>query len=150
VPADNPAGIATPADLAKAGVTIIAAGDTVPITKYAAQLVQNLAKETGYPADFVAAYARNIASKEDNVKQLIGKIELGEGDAGIVYVTDAKASSKVKSIEVPDSANVPATYDGVVVKASRNAAAAKAFLDWFAGRDGQAILAELGFLPPAS
>jgi molybdate transport system substrate-binding protein len=150
VPADNPAGIATPADLAKAGVTIIAAGDTVPITKYATQLVQNLAKETGYPADFVAAYARNIASKEDNVKQLIGKIELGEGDAGIVYVTDAKASSKVKTIAVPDSANVPATYDGVVVKASRNAAAAKAFLDWFAGRDGQAILAELGFLPPAS
>jgi molybdate transport system substrate-binding protein len=150
VPADNPAGIATPADLAKAGVTIIAAGDTVPITKYATQLVQNLAKETGYPADFVAAYARNIASKEDNVKQLIGKIELGEGDAGIVYVTDAKASSKVKTIAVPDSANVPATYDGVVVKASRNAPAAKAFLDWFAGRDGQAILAELGFLPPAS
>jgi len=150
VPADNRAGIATPADLAKAGVTIIAAGDTVPITKYATQLVQKLAKETGYPADFVADYTRNIASKEDNAKQLIGKIELGEGDAGIVYVTDAKASSKVRTIEVPDSANVPATYGGVVVTASRNAAAAKAFLDWFAGRDGQAILAELGFLPPAS
>ena len=77
------------------------------------------------------------------------KIELGEGDAGIVYVTDAKASDKVTPVDVPDVANIPATYDGVVVKASKDAAAAKAFLDWFAGPDGQAILSELGFLPPA-
>ena len=121
---------------------------TVPITKYATQLVANLAKQAGYPADFVAAYTANIVSREDNVKALIAKVELGEGDAGIVYVTDAKASTKVKTIDVPDSANVPATYDGVVVKASRNAAAARAFLDWFAGPDGQAILGSLGFLPP--
>jgi molybdate transport system substrate-binding protein len=149
VPADNPAGIASPADLAKAGVKVIAAGDTVPITKYTTQLVANLANEAGYPADFVAAYTANIASKEDNVKAVIAKIELGEGDAGIVYLTDAKASSKVRTIDVPDSANVPATYDGVVVKASANAGAARAFLDWFAGPDGRAILGALGFLPPS-
>ena len=57
-------------------------------------------------------------SKEDNVKAVVAKIELGEGDAGIVYVTDAAASDKVKTVDVPDSANVPATYAGVVVKAS--------------------------------
>jgi molybdate transport system substrate-binding protein len=80
---------------------------------------------------------------------VVAKIELGEGDAGIVYVTDAKASTKVTTIDVPASANVPATYAGVVVKASKNVAAAKAFLDWFAGPDGQAILSGLGFLPPS-
>ncbi len=148
VPADNPAGIQSPADLAKAGIKVIAAGDAVPITKYATLLVGNLAKEAGYPADFAAKYTANIASKEDNVKAIIAKIELGEGDAGIVYVTDAKASTKVKTIDVPDSANVPATYSGVVVKASTNATAAHAFLDWFAGPDGQAILGTFGFLPP--
>lgn len=146
VPADNPAGITAPADLAKAGVRVIAAGDEVPITKYATQLIDNLAKEGGYPADFVDAYAANVASKEDNVKAVVAKIELGEGDAGIVYVTDAKASSNVVAIAIPLSANVPATYDGVVVKGSRNAAAGKAFLDWFAGPEGQAILGGLGFL----
>jgi len=150
VPTANPAGIASPKDLATPDVKVIAAGDEVPITKYATQLVDNLAKESGYPADFAATYAANIASKEDNVKAVVAKIELGEGDAGIVYVTDAKASDKVTPIDVPDSADVPATYDGVVVKASRNAAAGTAFLDWFAGPEGQAILSDLGFLPPAS
>jgi molybdate transport system substrate-binding protein len=147
-PPNNPAGIASPADLARPGIKVIAAGDSVPITKYATQLVANLAKEAGYPADFAAAYAANIASKEDNVKAVVAKIELGEGDAGIVYVTDAKASTKVMTIEVPDTANVPATYAGVVVKASAHVDAARAFLNWFAGPDGQAILGGFGFLPP--
>ena len=149
VPAGNPAGITSPADLARAGVKIIAAGDTVPITRYATQLVENLSKETGYPADFASSYAANIASKEDNAKALIAKIELGEGDAGIVYATDAKASDSVATIPVPDADNVPATYDGVVLKASARVAAARAFLDWFAGAGGRAILTGLGFLAPS-
>jgi len=148
VPTANPAAIRTPADLARSGVKIIGAGDAVPITRYATQLVANLAREPGYPSDFVAAYGRNIASKEDNVKAIVAKIELGEGDAGIVYVTDANASTKVSTVDVPDAANVPAMYAGVVVKTSSNASAAQAFLDWFGGPDGQAILASFGFLPP--
>ena len=147
VPADNPAAIQTPADLARAGVKVIAAGDGVPITMYATRLVDNLAREAGYPVDFAAAYAANIVSREDNVKAVVAKIELGEGDAGVVYVTDAAASGSVWSVEVPDSANVPATYAGIVVKASANPAAAGAFLAWFAGPAGQAILATFGFLP---
>jgi molybdate transport system substrate-binding protein len=147
-PTDNPGGVATPFDLAKDGLRVVAAGDEVPITKYATQLVDNLAGEAGAPADFATAYAANIVSKEDNVAAVRAKIEVGEGDAAIVYVTDAAASDKVATIEVPDAANVPATYAGVVVKASSNTEAARAFLDWFAGPDGQAILADFGFLPP--
>jgi len=147
VPTSNPAGIASPADLARPGIKVIAAGDSVPITKYATQLVANLAREPGYPADFVAAYTANIASREDSVKAAVAKIELGEGDAAIVYVTDAKASTKVTPIAVPDSANVRATYAGVVVKESASAAEATALLAWLAGPDGQAILRSFGFLP---
>jgi molybdate transport system substrate-binding protein len=148
VPGDNPAGIVTPKDLAKPGLKVVAAGDEVPITKYAEQLVANLAEEPGYPADFAADYSKNVVSQEDNVKGIVAKIELGEGDAGIVYVTDATASGKVGTVAVPDGTNVPATYAGVVVKASPNQDAATAFLDWFAGPDGQAILSDFGFLPP--
>ena len=148
VPTDDLAGITTPADLARKGVKVVAAGDEVPITKYAKQLVENLAKETGYPADFEAAYTANVVSKEDNVKAVIAKIELGEGDAGIVYVTDAKMSTKVRTVDVPDDANVPATYAGVVVKASGHADSAQTFLGWLASPDGQAIFATFGFLAP--
>ena len=118
IPTDNPAGISSWRDLAKDGLKVIAAGEEVPITKYATQLVDNLAAQPDAPAGFANAYAANIVSREENVKALIAKIELGEGDAGIVYVTDAAASTKVETIDVPGDANVPATYAGVVVKAS--------------------------------
>ena len=149
VPSGDPGGVVTPLDLARPGLKIVAAGRAVPITKYAEEAVANLARQPGYPADFVAAYAANIVSREDNVTALLAKVELGEGDAGIVYVTDARTTATVQTIDIPTAANVLATYDGVVIKSSRNAAAAQAFLDWFVGPDGQAILTSFGFLPPA-
>lgn len=148
IPIDNPGGLTGPFDLAKRGVRVVAAGDEVPITKYAKQLVHNLAREASAPPAFAASYAANVVSKEDNVAGVRAKIELGEGDAAIVYLTDAAASDTVATITVPDGVNVPATYAGVVVRASANVAAAHAFLDWFAGPDGRAILAGFGFLPP--
>lgn len=149
VPPANPAGIKTPADLARTGLKFVAAGDTVPITKYANMLLANLAKQPSYPAGFVAAVSANIVSKEDNVAAVVSKIELAEGDAAIVYVTDAStAGSKVTTITVPTAANVPATYGAVAVKASSNAAAAAAFISWLVSPGGQAILAKYGFLPP--
>jgi molybdate transport system substrate-binding protein len=149
VPTDNPADIATPADLAKAGVKIVAAGDEVPITRYAKRLVENLARQSGYPADFEADYTSNVVSKEDNVKAIIGKLDLGEGDAAIVYATDALASTLVRTIDVPDSANVPAQYAGVVVKTSAHQEPARTFLGWLRSPDGQSVLASFGFLPPS-
>jgi len=148
VPKDNPAGITSPKDLARAGVDIIAAGDAVPITKYAKQLVVKLAALPGYSATFAADYAANVVSKEENVSAVVGKIELGQGDAGIVYLTDAAASTKVATVDVPPEANVPVKYGGVVVKATSHAAEAQAFLTWLTGAQGQAVLAGFGFRPP--
>jgi len=148
-PAAKPV-ITDPKDLAKAGTKVIAAGADVPITKYANQVVANLAKVSGYPANFEAAYKANIVSMETNVSGIVTKVGTGEGDAGIVYVTDAKASKDVKAVEIPAEANVPATDAGVVVKASSHVPTAHAFLDWVAGPEGQAILATFGFLPPSS
>lgn len=148
VPAGDPAGIQSPADLARPGVRIIAAGPAVPISTYAAQLVESLAGEPGYPAGFSATYAANVVSREDDVKAVVAKVALGEGDAAIVYATDARATSGIATVELPDSANVLARYDGVIVKGTVNASAARAFLDWLVGPDGQAILHRSGFLPP--
>lgn len=148
VPSSNPAGIHAPSDLARSGVKIVAAGPAVPITAYASRLVSNLAALPGYPPSFAAAYDANVVSREDNVAAVLAKVELGEGDAGIVYATDAQASAKVTIVAMPTGANVRATYGGVVIRASRQPAAAAAFLAWLGGPAGQAILASFGFLPP--
>ena len=149
-PKGNPGGLKSPFDLARPGVRILAAGDDVPITAYARRLVDNLASHADAPADFAASYEANVVSKEDNVSAVRSKIELGEGDAAIVYASDAAESAKVDTIDIPDAANVSATYAGVVVKGSQNAAAAHAFLDWLTGSEGQTILGDFGFLRPTS
>ena len=138
-----------PADLADPGVKVIAAGDAVPITKYANQVVASLASLNGYPAWFADAYAANVVSREDDVKAVVAKIELGEGDAAIVYRTDALAADAVAVMKIPDAANVVASYAGVVLESSTHGAEAAAFLDWLTGSEGQAILASHGFSPPA-
>ena len=134
----------------EAGVRIIAAGDEVPITRYATQLVENLAAEAdGYPADFAAAYAANIVSKEDNVgASLSRRSSSARAMQGSSTSPTLPRRTRSTPIEVPDAANVPATYAGVVVGASPNQDAAAAFLDWLAGPDGQAVLSSFGFLPP--
>jgi molybdate transport system substrate-binding protein len=147
VPASNPAGIASLADLAKPGVKIVAAAEGVPIQTYTAQLVANLAQEPGYPAGFAAAYAANVISREDNVGAVAAKISLGEGDAAIVYATDATAWNHIAIVAVPADANVRATYGGVDVASTTSGGAGYPFLGWLAGPDGQAILASFGFGP---
>ncbi len=149
VPTANPGGITSPIDLARPGLKIIAAGADVPITKYSDQLLDNLADVSGYPADFAAKVKANIVSREDNVAAVLAKIELGEGDAAIVYVTDAKNSSKVTPVAAPPAANVPAAYGAVPVKASKEPAAAAALIAWLVGPGGQAILSKYGFQPPS-
>jgi molybdate transport system substrate-binding protein len=147
-PIDNPAHLQTPADLARPGVRIVAAGDNVPITTYANHVVANLAALPGYPPGFAEAVPRNVVSKEDNVRAVLTRVELGEADAGIVYVTDAKTSTKVGTIPIPEGANVPATYAAVVVSKSANQFTAAEFVHWLADADAQAVLGRYGFLRP--
>ena len=146
VPTDNPAKIATPADLAKSGVKIIACADGVPIQKYTTQWLAKVAALPAYGASFGSKFKANVVSREDNVGAIVAKVGLGEGDAGVVYVTDAKSSDKVTPIAIPSDENVPAVYGGVVLKASRSVDAATAFLTWLASPTGQQILSDAGFV----
>lgn len=148
VPAANPARIGAPADLGRPGVKVIAAADGVPIARYTATWIRKVSGLAGYGPDFAARFEANVASREDNVGALVAKVALGEGDAGVVYVTDAKASAKVAPIAIPAAQNVPAAYGGVVIGASPHAAAASALLSWLAGPEGQAVLASFGFSAP--
>jgi len=147
VPSANPAGIASPFDLARPGIKVVAAGARVPISSYAMTLLENLATLPGAPAGFVAGYAANVVSHEDNVRAALAKVELGEADAAIVYASDAAASSAVRTIAISAQANVVATYAAVVPTTAVAPAAGHAFIKWLAGPDGQAALARFGFEP---
>jgi molybdate transport system substrate-binding protein len=150
VPAGNPAGIASPFDLGRPGVRLVAAGVAVPITAYAAQMVGILAGLPDAPRDFAAAVEANMVSREDNVRAVLAKIELGEGDAAIVYATDATAAGDaVGLIPLPEEAHVPVTYAAVVLRDAPNQPAAARFVAWLAGAEGQAVLARFGFTAPA-
>ncbi len=146
VPADNRAGMTSPKDLAKAGVKLVLAAQDVPIGNYARQIIDKLAADPAYGAAFKDAALKNVVSNESNVRAVLTKIELGEGDAGVVYKTDALVSKeKVKTIALPDSANIVATYPIAVVKASKNRTAAAAFIAFVSGAGGQAALKAAGF-----
>lgn len=147
VPTSNPAGIRSALDIGRPRVKIVAAGEGVPITGYADRLVEQLGADTSHRGAFVAGYAANVVTREDNVKAVVAKIELGEGDAAIVYATDALAATGVLVIPIPDGLNVLATYAGVVPTTALHPDAGGAFLNWLAGPSGQAILARFGFIP---
>lgn len=135
VASGNPKGITGLADLAKSGVIYITEGPTVPAGKYALQALK------------MAGVTVTPKSLETDVKSVVGKIELGEADAGIVYTTDVTAAgNKVQGVPVPDADNVIATYPIVAVKATTNAAAANAFVAYVLSAAGQAKLQSFGFL----
>jgi len=132
----NPKGITGLADLAKPGVIYITAAPTVPAGKYALQALK------------LAGVSASPKSLETDVNSVVSKIELGEADAAIVYVTDVTAAgTKVHGVPIPDADNVVATYPIVAVKASANAAAANAFIAYVLSSAGQARLQSFGFLP---
>jgi molybdate transport system substrate-binding protein len=138
VAAGNPKAITGLADLAKPGVIYITAAPTVPAGTYALQILA------------AAGVKVTPKSLETDVKSVVSKIELGEADAGIVYVTDVKAAAgKVTGVPIPDSVNVIAAYPIVAVKGSTNLSLANAFIAYVLSADGQAKLQSFGFLPAA-
>jgi molybdate transport system substrate-binding protein len=147
VPKSNPAGIGDWTDLLKPGISIIAAGETVPITKYAERTIANLAALPEAPEGAAARLDAAIVSREDNVRAVLTKIEAGEGDAAFVYVTDATSTQEVSQVALPDGAAAKATYDGAVIGDS---AAGKAFLDWLLTPEAQAIFTDFGFTSPGA
>jgi molybdate transport system substrate-binding protein len=89
-------------------------------------------------------------SEEQSVTDVLGKIEAGEGDAGLVYVTDVTAAGdKVEGIAFPEAADVVNHYPIVAVKDSAHADLAQQWVDLVLG-DGQAVLAAAGFGPPGA
>ncbi|MFJ8043245.1 molybdate ABC transporter substrate-binding protein [Kitasatospora sp. NPDC096147] len=134
---DNPFKIASLKDLADSKIKVVLAAPEVPVGRYSQQVLA----------------AQNVTvkpvSQEPNVRAVLSKVELGEADAGIVYATDAAtAKDKVSTIDIPDDQNAVASYPAASLKASKNAAAADAFVAWLATPEAQKFLRDAGFQQP--
>ena len=150
VPKKGKANVKTLADLGRAGVKLVIADKTVPAGVYTRQVFAALEKSGQYGANFAARALKNVVSEETNVRQVALKVQLGEADAGVVYTTDVTPSLKgdVIQLAIPARYNVIAGYPIGTLNASSNPAAAKRFVDFVRGSDGQAILQKWGFLKP--
>jgi molybdate transport system substrate-binding protein len=146
LPANNTAGLTKLDDLAKSGIKLVLAAEEVPVGKYARQALDQMNGQFG--TDFKDKVLANVVSNEDNVKQVVAKVQLGEADAGIVYTSDAVAAPELKTIEIPTELNAIAQYPIATLTKSANSDLATTFIDYVLSSNGQSVLQKWGFAPP--
>jgi molybdate transport system substrate-binding protein len=136
-PPANPGGIATLADVTKAGVKLALCAPTVPCGAAAAKAFA-AAKLTPHPATL-----------EQDVASVLTKVELGEVDAGLVYQTDVKsAGAKVAGVNFAEAASAINTYPIALIKGAKNPTAAQSFVAYVLSPAGQQVLQAAGFQRP--
>jgi molybdate transport system substrate-binding protein len=146
VPKDNRANIQSLADLARPGLKIVLAAPSVPVGGYALTALNKMNQQFG--ATFSQTVLSNVVSNEDNVRQVVVKVQLDEADAGIVYTSDVTpaAAEKLTTINIPDEFNVLATYPIAPLRSAPQPQRAVDFIAYVLSADGQTILRKWGFI----
>jgi len=133
----NPRGVGGLSDLSRPDLKVVVVDEDVPAGRYTAQALRT------------AGVTVRPVSKEVDVKAAASKVTTGEADATIVYASDVQAAGSAgRGVEIPERLNVVAEYPIAVVKATRNPAAADAFVRAVVDERGQTALRRHGFLPP--
>lgn len=137
VPAANPARVRGLADLARPGVKLALCQPAVPCGVTAQQVLT------------AAGVTVTPVTQESDVKAVLAKVRLGEVDAGLVYVTDVRATDdEVRGIEVPTDVNASTAYPIAALKSAQNLPTATAFVDLVLSSTGREVLATAGFGAP--
>jgi molybdate transport system substrate-binding protein len=89
-----------------------------------------------------------VDTNEPDVRALLTKIEAGELDAGITYVTDVGSSDGVDGVDIPVDVNVAATYPIVALVGAGDPDSANLFVAFVLSDRGRAILHDHGFAYP--
>jgi molybdate transport system substrate-binding protein len=147
LPRNNPASVASLEDLSQPGLKLVLAAEEVPAGRYARQILENL--NVLFGEDYKDKVLANVVSNEDNIRQAVTKVQLGEADASIVYVSDAVTVPELQKIEIPAEVNVIAEYPIAPLVESANQDLANEFIAYVLSSDGQATLKKWGFTPVA-
>ena len=137
VPPDNPAGVTSLQDLTRPATKVVVCAPEVPCGA-ATEKVERAAKVDIEPV-----------SEEQAVTDVLTKVQSGEADAGLVYVTDVQAAGdRVRGIEFPESSSAVNTYPIAALSESRQAELAQEFVSVVTGDEGRSVLADAGFGAP--
>lgn len=137
VPAGNPGGVEALDDFANPDLLIGLCAESVPCGEFGRAALAN------------AGVIPEVDSNEPDVRALLTKIEAGELDAGITYVTDVLSTGgAVEGITIPRDVNVVAEYPIALLRNAPNPDAAEAFVAFVLSVAGGKILASYGFSLP--
>jgi molybdate transport system substrate-binding protein len=138
VPRRNPARIETVRDLARRpDLRLVVAGPAVPIGLYTREVLKRLR---------LLRVLRKTVSLEPDVKGIVGKVALGEADAGFVYQTDVRPIAKnVRVIRFPKRAQPTVLYEAAIAARPRDLEAAQSFMIALLGTEGRRALRAAGF-----
>ena len=137
VPPNNPANVTSVTDLAKSSVKVALCQPQVPCGAVAAEVFKN------------AAITVKPVTLQADVKSVLTQVELGNVDAGMVYVTDVMAAgSKAKGVTIAASDNASTLYPIATISSSKHKSEAQAFINYVLSPAGQQVLAAAGFQKP--
>lgn len=137
VPAGNPAGVNGLEDLSDESLFIGLCAEGVPCGDFAREALRN------------AGVDPSIDTNEPDVRSLLTKVQAGELDAGITYVTDVAATAgAAEGVEILETVNVVARYPIAVLAGASSRESADAFIEFVLSDRGQMQLAEFGFSSP--
>jgi molybdate transport system substrate-binding protein len=145
LPPENPGKLENLDDLAKANLKLILADPSVPAGNYARQVLTKMSEDPVYGENFASAVLANLVSNETDVRQVVTKVELGESDAGIVYLSDVVAVKGLGTLTIPERFNIIAQYPIAILSTSSNPNLAEEFIAYVISPAGQAILEKWGF-----
>ena len=150
VPKDSELSLNNFADVATDKVNKIALGEpkAVPVGQYSEEIFSNLK---------ILDAMKQKAVYASDVRQVLGWVETGEVDCGIVYATDAAISDKLSGgeqrrlyllkvlMEAPENTHKPVVYPITMVNSSKNPDVAKDFIAYLSQDAQKNILAKYGF-----
>ncbi len=116
----------------------IGAPDSVPAGKYAKEVLDSLELYKSLETKFVFA---------KDVRQVLAYVETGNVAAGMVYVTDAQISKRVKVIATaPTDSHSPIIYPIAIAKDSKNPKKAQNFIQFLLSNQAKNIFTNYGFI----
>jgi molybdate transport system substrate-binding protein len=133
VPRSNPAKLRTIFDLARRPkLRLVVAGPKVPIGLYTREVLKRLR---------LLRVLKKTVSLEPDVKGIVGKVALGQADAGFVYLTDvAPVARRVRAISIPARAQPTVVYELAIASEPEDRSAAQALVISVLGPEGRRAL----------